>query len=248
MKLAVFSDVHGNLAALESVWEDLQAQGPEAVYCLGDLVGYGAHPNEVVELIRRQEVPTVMGNYDEGVGFDLDDCGCVYKDPELKRLGDVSLAWTRKHTDPDHKHYLQSLPLQIRLEERRPRVLMVHGSPRRMNEYLYEDRPRATFERIAKLAGTEILLFGHTHLPYQKRVGETLFVNVGSVGRPKDGDPRAGYALIELGRRPRVELRRVEYDVEAEAVAIEQSDLPNHYASELRLGRTPALALAGGTA
>jgi len=245
MRIAVLSDIHGNLASLQAVWVDLELQAPDAVYCLGDLVGYGAHPNQVVEFIRQREIPTLMGNYDEGVGFDLDDCGCVYKDPELKRLGDLSLGWTRARTTQENKLYLQSLPLQIRLEDRRPRVLLVHGSPRRMNEYLYEDRPRATFERIAKLAGCDVLLFGHTHLPYEKRVAGTLFANVGSIGRPKDGDPRACYALVELGRRPRVELRRVEYEVEAEAAAIEQSDLPDYYAAELRLGRAPAKAPAG---
>ena len=245
MKIAVLSDIHGNLAALEAVWQDLQAWQPEAVYCLGDLVGYGAHPNEVVAFIRERAIPTLMGNYDEGVGFDLDDCGCVYKDPGLKRLGDRSLAWTRAETTTDNKLYLKSLPARIRPEDQQPSVLMVHGSPRRMNEYLYEDRPRETFERIAKLAGSDVLLFGHTHLPYEKRVAGTLFVNVGSVGRPKDGDPRACYALVDLNRRPRVELRRVEYDVEVEAAAIEQSDLPNHYAEELRLGRMPTKDLAG---
>jgi len=245
MLIGVFSDIHGNLAALRAVWEDLELQRPEAVYCLGDLVGYGAHPNEVVEFIRERAIPTLMGNYDEGVGFDLDDCGCVYKDPELKRLGDRSLAWTRAQTTEQNKLYLQSLPLQIRLEERRPRLLMVHGSPRRMNEYLYEDRPRASFERIAKLADCEVLLFGHTHLPYVKRLAGTWFVNVGSVGRPKDGDPRACYALVELNRRPKLDLRRVEYDVEVEAAAIERSDLPDYYAAELRLGKAPAMALAG---
>jgi putative phosphoesterase len=245
MRIAVLSDIHGNLASLQAVWVDLELQAPDAVYCLGDLVGYGAHPNQVVEFIRQRELPTLMGNYDEGVGFDLDDCGCVYKDPELKRLGDLSMAWTRARTTQENKLYLQSLPLQIRLEDRRPRVLLVHGSPRRMNEYLYEDRPRATFERIAKLAGCDVLLFGHTHLPYEKRVAGTLFANVGSVGRSKDGDPRACYALVELGRRPRVVLRRVEYEVEAEAAAIEQSDLPDYYAAELRLGRAPAKATAG---
>ena len=110
MKIAVLSDIHGNLAALEAVWQDLQAWQPEAVYCLGDLVGYGAHPNEVVEFIHQREIPTLMGNYDEGVGFDLDDCGCVYKDPELKRLGDLSLAWSRAQTTRENKLYLQSLP------------------------------------------------------------------------------------------------------------------------------------------
>lgn len=247
MRIAVLSDIHGNLASLQAVWVDLELQAPEAVYCLGDLVGYGAHPNQVVEFIRQREIPTLMGNYDEGVGFDLDDCGCVYKDPELKRLGDLSLAWSRAETTRENKLYLQSLPIQIRRDERRPRLLLVHGSPRRMNEYLYEDRPRATFERIAKLAGCDVLLFGHTHLPYEKRVASTLFVNVGSVGRPKDGDPRACYALVDLNRRPRVELRRVEYDLESEAAAIEQSELPDSYAAELRLGRMPTKALAGAS-
>lgn len=236
MKIAVLSDIHGNLQALEAVWQDLEAQQPDEVYCLGDLVGYGAHPNEVVEFVRQRQVPTLMGNYDEGVGFDLDDCGCVYRDPELERLGDLSLQWTRAHTTAENKGFLQSLPMQIRLDQHRPSVLLVHGSPRRINEYLYEERPTATFERIAKVAGSELLLFGHTHLPYQKRLAETLFVNVGSAGRPKDGDPRAGYVLLDLKQRPKVEFRRVPYDTGAAAAAIRITDLPSHYADELLSG------------
>jgi predicted phosphodiesterase len=141
MKIAVLSDIHANIHALEAVWEDLKAKKPDAIYCLGDLVGYGAFPNEVVSFMKERRIPTVMGNYDEGVGFDLDDCGCVYRDPELSRLGMLSLAWSREHTHSDHKRYLQSLPIQIRLEEHHPYLLLVHGSPRKMNEYLYEDRP-----------------------------------------------------------------------------------------------------------
>lgn len=239
MRLAIISDIHANLHALQAVWQDLQAQSPDAVYCLGDLVGYGAHPNQVTEFIRERQIPTIMGNYDEGVGFDLDDCGCVYKDPELDRLGDLSLAWSREHTSDENKAYLRTLQMQIRLEDRRPHLLLVHGSPRKMNEYLFEDRPQATFERIAKLAGTEVLLFGHTHKPYTKRVAGTLFVNTGSVGRPKDGDPRAGYVLLEARRRPKVELRRVTYDVAAAAQAIRGSDLPDYYAEELLAGAAP---------
>jgi putative phosphoesterase len=182
MRLAILSDIHANLHALEAVWQDLEQQHPEAVYCLGDLVGYGAYPNEVVAFIRERQVPTIMGNYDEGVGFDLPDCGCVYRDPELARLGDLSLLWSREHTSGENKQYLQGLPLQIRLPDGRPTLLLVHGSPRKMNEYLYEDRPRATFERIAAVAAADVLLFGHTHLPYQKKVDKVLFVNTGSVG------------------------------------------------------------------
>lgn len=236
MRLAVFSDVHANLHALQAVWEDLERQKPEAVYCLGDLVGYGAFPNEVIDFLRQRQVPTVLGNYDEGVGFDLADCGCAYRRPEERSRGDQSLRWTQAHTRPEAKAYLQALPLQIRLDERPPTMLLVHGSPRKVNEYVFADRPRATFERIARLAGTDVLLMGHTHLPYTRRVESTLFVNDGTVGKPKDGDPRAGYALLEIGRQTRVELRRVAYDVEAAARAVEQSGLPIEFAAELRRG------------
>jgi putative phosphoesterase len=236
MKIAVFSDIHGNMHALEAVWEDIQRESPDAVYCLGDLVGYGAFPNEVVEFVHSKKIPTIMGNYDEGVGYDLHDCGCVYKDPEKDRLGKLSLLWTRDVTTAANKMFLQSLPMSFRLDERDPHLLLVHGSPRKMNEYLYEDRPQASFERIAKVAGTDILLFGHTHLPYQKQVSNTLFINTGSIGKPKDGDWRAGYVLLTLNRRPTVEFRRVEYDVDAAASAIQTSGLPSYFAEVLIRG------------
>lgn len=236
MRIAVFSDVHANLQAMQAVWEDLEAQHPDAVYCLGDLVGYGAHPNEVVEFVRAHQVRTVMGNYDEGVGFDLQECGCVYRDPADDARGKESLLWTRKVTSDENKRYLQGLPFQLRLEDRSPSLLLVHASPRKINEYLYEDRPQASFERLAKMAGTDVLLFGHTHLPYTKTVGRTLFVNTGSVGKPKDGDPRAGYVLLELGRRRKATMRRVAYDIEAAARAIQETDLPAHFADLLRWG------------
>jgi putative phosphoesterase len=236
MKLAILSDIHANLHALEAVWTDLEAQRPNAVVCLGDLVGYGAQPNEVVDFIRALAIPTVMGNYDEGVGFDLDDCGCVYRDPDDDRRGKQSLLWSRANTTPDRKEFLRGLPLQIRQDLAGQHLLFVHGSPRKLNEYLYEDRPAATFERIAKVAGCDALFFGHTHLPYQKRAGNTLFVNTGSAGKPKDGDPRAGYVIVELGRPLQVEFRRVAYDVAAAARAIRASGLPPHFADLLETG------------
>jgi putative phosphoesterase len=237
MKLAILSDIHANLHALEAIWPDMEAQSPDRVYCLGDLVGYGAYPNEVVDFIQSRDIPTIVGNYDDGVGFDRDDCGCVYKDPEQDRLGKLSLMWTREQTTPENKEYLKSLAAQIRLDDLPSSVLMVHGSPRKMNEYLYEDRPDATFERIAKVANVEIILFGHTHLPYQKAVSGTLFVNTGSVGKPKDGDPRAGYVVLTFNNgQVGVDFRRVEYDVLAAAQAVRDSDLPDHFAALLETG------------
>ena len=232
----MFSDVHANLHALEAIWAHIEREVPDTVYCLGDLVGYGAYPNEVIEFIKSRDIPTVMGNYDEGVGFDLHDCGCAYKDSEQDRLGKLSLSWSREHTSDVNKEYLQSLQRQIRLEEHLPDLLLVHGSPRKINEYLYEDRPQSTFERIAKVAGTDVILFGHTHLPYSKTVSKTLFVNTGSVGKPKDGDPRAGYVTLTLNRKIEVEFHRVEYDVRAAGDAVRDRDLPPYFAALLETG------------
>lgn len=236
MRLAILSDIHANLHALQAAWADVEAQRPEAVYGLGDLVGYGAYPNEVIEFIRARAIPTVMGNYDQGVGFDLDDCGCAYRTLEDRRRGDHSLSWSQARTSDTNKTYLQALWPEIRLEGPRATLHLVHGSPRKINEYVFEDRPAATFERLAALAAADLIVFGHTHRPYQKRVGPTLFVNAGSVGKPHDGDPRACYALLDLDRELRVEIRRVVYDVAAAAAAVRQAGLPEAFAAILETG------------
>ena len=109
MKVGILSDIHANITALEAVLDDLQQQQVDAVYCLGDLVGYAAFPNEVIDRIRRDGTPTIMGNYDDGVGFDRDECGCAYRDPEEQRLGDLSLRWTQRTVTSDRKEFLRSL-------------------------------------------------------------------------------------------------------------------------------------------
>lgn len=151
MRLAIFSDVHGNAPALEAVLADISGQSCDALYCLGDLVGYGPFPNEVTERIRREHIPTVMGNYDDGVGFDRDDCGYAYRDPDEKARGDQSLAWTRGQVTAEHKAFLRNLHHEIRFETEGRRVLLVHGSPRRINEYLFEDRPLSSFQATRRL-------------------------------------------------------------------------------------------------
>jgi putative phosphoesterase len=236
MKIAIISDIHANFHALQAIWTHLENEQIDRIYCLGDLVGYGAFPNETVEFIRQNEIPTTMGNYDEGVGFDLHDCGCVYKDPVKDRLGRRSLKWSQEMTSLENKEFLQKLEFQIRIEDLKKDILLVHGSPRKINEYIYEDRPKATFERIAKLAGTDVLLFGHTHLPYQKSISGVLFVNCGSVGKPKDGNPNAGYVILKLGRKVEVEFKRVPYDIQAAAKAVRDSDLPDEFAEMLEQG------------
>lgn len=236
MRLAILSDIHGNLHALTSVWADVQTQSPDAVMCLGDLVGYGAYPNEVIDFVRDQQMPVLMGNYDDGVGFDRDDCGCVYKDPDDHARGQQSLYWTRERVTSERKAYLQTLPFDRREVIGAKEVLFVHGSRRKINEYLYEDRPASVFENVARVAKADVLFFGHTHLPYQKQVGRTLFVNTGSVGKPKDGDAQAGYVLADFGLALEISVRRVEYDVTAAARAVRESGLPAHFADLLETG------------
>ncbi|MCL5256704.1 MAG: metallophosphatase family protein [Chloroflexi bacterium] len=238
MRLALMSDVHANLHALQATLTDIDALKPDRIYCLGDLVGYGAFPNEVIDLIRARKILTVMGNYDDGVGFERDTCGCAYTDPESRRLGDLSFVWTKETVISENRAFLRGLAREIRLEAKGRHILLVHGSPRRINEYLYEDRPSATFRRLAAAAAADLIAFGHTHLPYTKTVDGILFAGVGSVGKPKDGDPRACYALVDVAHDSlKVEFRRVPYDVEAAASAVRASGLPEHFAEALEKGR-----------
>ena len=237
MRIGIISDIHGNLPALEAVLDDLGPKQLDALYCLGDLVGYAAFPNEVTERIRAQGIPTIMGNYDDGVGFDRDECGCAYTDPVERQLGDRSLEWTKAIVTTDNKAFLRSLEKEIRFDADGKRVLLVHGSPRRINEYLFEDRPLSSFQRLAASSNADIVVFGHTHRPYTKLVDGVLFVNAGSVGKPKDGDWRAGYVVLEPSSDAHaVTFVRIPYDVKTAADAIRASDLPDQFALDIERG------------
>jgi putative phosphoesterase len=232
MRLAIFSDIHGNLPALEAVLADAASRPFDRLYCLGDLVGYAPFPNEVTERIRLEQIPTIMGNYDDGVGFERDDCGCAYREADEKRRGDQSLAWTKAHVTAGNKAFLRTLAPEIRVEADGRRVLLVHGSPRKINEYLFEDRPLSSFQRLAASSNADIIVYGHTHKPYTKLVDDVWFVNVGSVGKPKDGDWRACYAILDTLART-AEFVRVEYDLPRVTSAIRASELPTEFATDL---------------
>lgn len=238
-RIAVFSDLHGNSAATGGVLEAIDAASPDAIYCLGDLVGYGAFPNETTALIRARGIPTIMGNYDDGVGFDRDDCGCAYKDQDEEARGQRSLFWTRQVMTEENKAYLRTLLPEIRFEVASRRFRLLHGSPRRMNEYLFEDRDERSLERIAQTASCDVLVFGHTHKPWHREIGGVLFVNTGSVGKPKDGDPRACWVLltVENDGTVTIDTRRVNYDISAMSAGIRDAEgLPDHFAADIETG------------
>ena len=232
---AAFSDVHGNLPGLEAILAGIDRRGLADVLCLGDLVGYGPFPNEVAALVPDRGIPTLMGNYDQGIGFATGDCGCVYKTDEQRAEGAVSLTWTDQVTSEETRAYLRALEDRFVLDTPAGELLAVHGSPRRINEYLFEDRPESAMARMAEENPYRAILFGHTHVPYAREVAHgtagdsTLFVNVGSGGRPKDGDWRVCYAVLDPVRlaagESAVEFVRVPYDYERLEQALAETDL-----------------------
>ena len=234
-RIAVITDIHGNLPALEASLSAIDAIGVDRVYCGGDLVGYGPHPNEVCALIAERDIPTIYGNYDYAIGRDLDDCGCAYVTEHDRELGKRSVAWTLAHTDQHAKNFMRELPFDLRFELGEVPIHLVHGSPRKVNEYLFEDKPASLYERLAAAEEAQVMVFGHTHKPWIHAYGEVLFVNCGSVGKPKDGDPRAAFAILELDAQGQVQVsvERVPYDAEAVAREVEAAGLPGEYARKL---------------
>ena len=252
MKIALFSDIHANLPALQAVLADIDRRNPDLIYCLGDLVGYAPYPNEVINEIRQRKIPTIAGNYDEGIGLASDECGCAYKTPEEKSNGAISIAYTNNLVELEERAFLKNLPrhfaLDFEFNGEKFKFLMVHGSPRKINEYLFEDRDEKSLMRIMEFGHADIMAFGHTHKPYhrilQNTEGGTFrhAINIGSVGKPKDGDNRACYVILDINsetsmKNPdsiKVEFVRVAYDFETIAQAIEASPLPNDFAEMLR--------------
>jgi putative phosphoesterase len=234
--VAVITDIHGNLPALEAALARVDEIGPDALYCGGDLVGYGPWPNEVCRLIEERRIPTIYGNYDHAIGGDEEDCGCAYVTRHDRELGQLSVNWTLEHTDRRSKDFMRALPFDLRFELGGKRVRLVHGSPRKVNEYLFEDKPARLYERLAAAEQDDVLVFGHTHKPWVHAYGGVLFVNGGSVGKPKDGDPRAAFAILEAdaaGGAVRVHIERVEYDAAAVAREVAAAGLPGEFAEKL---------------
>lgn len=254
VKYALVSDVHANLPALDAVLAAIARRGDvDATYHLGDLVGYAPWPNEVVERVYATGMAGVSGNYDSTVATGYTHCGCRYEDRRQEALSHESYAWTRAHVSLATKQFLARLPFRLDLRplgghRSGPTLTLVHGTPLNNTMYWSDDRPDAFCLKMAAVAGAragDLIAFGHTHKPWHRVVDGVHFLNTGSVGRPKDGDWRPGFAIVEVDAAGAIaiELVRVGYDVERAIDAIHRSELPDDFGEYLRYGgQVPAPA------
>ena len=232
--VAVITDVHANLPALQAALGRIDELGIERVFCGGDLVGYGPHPDEVCALVSEREIPTIYGNYDYAIARENEDCGCAYITPHDRELGQESVLWTLANTRAAAKAFMRELPFDLRFDVGAAAVHLVHGSPRKVNEYLFKDKPASLYERLAAAEDADVLVFGHTHKPWDRVYGGVRFVNCGSVGKPKDGDPRGAFAVLDASSgRLEVTIERVAYDAEAVAAEVREAGLPVEFADKL---------------
>ena len=236
-RVAVITDIHGNLPALEGGAGAIDAIGVDGVYCGGDLVGYGpCTRTRSAALIEERGIPTIYGNYDYAIARDEEDCGCAYVTQHDRELGQLSVDWTLEHTDQRSKDFMRGLPFDLRFELGGKQVRLVHGSPRKVNEYLFEDKPAQTFRADrGRRADCDMLVFGHTHKPWIAEYGGVLLREL-RLGRKAQGRRPARRLRGPRARRRRrvaARIERFDYDAEAVAREVAAAGLPGEFAEKL---------------
>ena len=226
VKIAVLADIHANLHALEKVLGDAEERGACVFLNAGDSVGFGAYPNEVIEMLNEKNVLSVLGNYDLEV---------VKGDAKAKGEKKLALEFTRKELTRIGEAYLFSLPNECRLKVTRKTLLLTHGSPKSINEHIYPDAPTERLVALAETSKADIVIVGHSHEQFQRDANGVFFVNPGSVGRPGNGNPQTAYAILSFNPF-KVELIRLDYDVAAAAEALRKKALPESFAQMMLRG------------
>jgi predicted phosphodiesterase len=238
--IAVFGGVYSNYLALQAVIADARSRGARNLFCLGDLGAFGPHPDRVFPLLVDNEVQTIRGNYDDSIARGLDDCQCGYTDPRDNHFARISYRYTFENTSTRWREWMDELPENLRIEMDGRRVLMCHGSPRRMNEFLWQTTtPTHFLEKLCRDFDADIILCTHTGIPWSRQLpGGRLFVNVGAIGRPaNDGRTEVWYAIISSDENgPAVELMPVSYDYETLAGEMSDEGLPDEFIETIRTG------------
>lgn len=227
-EFAFISDVHSNLEALSVVLDDI---GGLSIFCLGDTVGYGASPNEVIELLVRRRATMIIGNHDRAA--------LSASPATFNARAAVAVMWNSKQLTDENRQFLQGLPRERKLELAGVPLYMTHGSPDdNLGEYVYPVTHSDMFDHYLRKLGVKVIALGHTHLPFSAVDREGIVFNPGSVGQPRDGDPRASYAVLTVSDgRATVEHRRKDYDIEASAKKIIEAGLPRSLAERLFIGQ-----------
>lgn len=229
MRIGIISDVHSNLEALEKVIEDIDSKDLDKIMCAGDLVGYGASPNKVVSKFRELNINSVKGNHDKAVK------GRAFNFNSTARR---ALKWTREELSEENKKFLENLSEKIEKEINGNKLLMAHGSPQNpINEYVYPREVSEGWIEINNVSGKDLVILGHTHIPFKKRVKGTLVINPGSVGQPRNREPGAYYSILDLGKENlKAEMVRLDYNIDKPADKIKEAGLPFSLADRLYKG------------
>jgi len=238
-RVAVLGGVYNNSLALEATLADARARGAEAVFCLGDMGGFGPHPDRVFPLLREHGVLAIQGNYDESLASGRTDCGCGYTDPRDNHYAAISYRYTFEGTSTEHKAWLAALPRHRRLKLGPHRVLMCHGSPRVINEFLWESAtPNGLLRHLMERAEADVMLCTHTGIKWHRALPDARHaINVGVIGRPEnDGRPNVWYTVLTAGPDLTVEFVPVHYDHETLAREMEREGLPPEFAETIRTG------------
>ncbi|RAJ73744.1 putative phosphoesterase [Chitinophaga dinghuensis] len=230
-QIAVFSDVHANLPALEAVLEDIAQRNIQEVYCLGDLVDFAPWGNEVIEVIRSRGIPCLMGNHDERIAFGHPVIPLPHHDETETAHRQTAIAYSKECITPANKEWLATLPKQISFTHEGYRVQLVHGSTRSNEEYIYVNHPEEDLEKMFRDVQADTIIMGHTHLSYHRITRNGYHaVNCGAVGRSKEADRAATYSIISLtAEGPTIKIVKLPYDNIQVANAIYQSKIPDFY-------------------
>ncbi|MBB6096728.1 putative phosphoesterase [Deinobacterium chartae] len=233
MRLAFISDIHGNIHALRAVWQALQDHHIDQIICLGDLVGYGAGPAEVIEFLETKRVKTVLGSSDARVAFDFTD-----RFEKREGVAETTLEWTKTVLGPEHRKFLRALPTNGRIETPQGRLRYCHGSPHDPEARLDLHGDEEMLNAVLSELHCEILVCGGTHIPYLRRTSRGLLVDPGSVGFSLNGEPGADIAVFDItSGGTRVSMIKVPYDYHAAAFDVMAWNLPSVIASVIRTGK-----------
>ncbi len=242
-RIALFGGIYNNYLALNAVLDDAVRAGAETVFFLGDAGGFGPHPDRSIEILRDRDIVSMQGNYDDSVGNGLDDCQCGYVDPRDNHYAQISYDYTFANTSQHHRDWLRELPTSIRLNLGSHRLLLAHGSPRRVNEFLWETTTSEPFiERLLDEQRADLVCVTHTGIPWQRRLATDPnrgVLNVGAIGRPaNDGSLSVWYALVSIDESGdlRSELRSVAYDTERLAAEMRNEGLPDEFVETIETG------------